>query len=86
LRKSLYPNTVCLNSNLKEAVGMSLKHVANTTTDHASIIAGINEMQREDFLALAAALRQFNAYEPLVSMAVVNARHAVEHHSRLAAD
>lgn len=65
---------------------MSLKHVANTTTDRASIIAGMNEMQREDFLALAAALRQFNTYEPLVSMAVVNARHAVEHHGRLTAD
>ena len=65
---------------------MSLEHVANTSTDHASIIAGMNEMQREDFLALAAALRQFNAYEPLVSMAIVNARHAGDYQVRLAAD
>lgn len=65
---------------------MSIKHVANTSTDHASIIAGMNEMQREDFLALAAALRQFNAYEPLVSMAIVNAQHGVECHGRLAAE
>lgn len=65
---------------------MSLEYVANTSTDHISIIAGMDEMQREDFLALAAALRQFNVYEPLVSMAIVNARHPVECHSRLAAD
>lgn len=65
---------------------MSLKHVANTTTDHASIIAGIDEMQREDFLALAAALRQFNAYEPLVSLAIVNARQTGEYRGRLAVD
>lgn len=65
---------------------MSLEHVANTTTDHASIIAGMNEMQREDFLALAAALRQFNAYEPLVSLAIVNAQHPGEYRGRLAAD
>ncbi|MBC3948274.1 MULTISPECIES: hypothetical protein [Pseudomonas] len=65
---------------------MSLEHVANTSTDHASIIAGMNEMQREDFLALAAALRQFNAYEPLVSMAIVNARHAGEYQGRPAAE
>jgi hypothetical protein len=65
---------------------MSLNHVANTTPDHAFIIAGMEEMQREDFLALAAALRQFNAYEPLVSMAIVNARHGGECHGRLAAD
>lgn len=65
---------------------MSLEHVVSTTTDHASIIAGMNEMQREDFLALAAALRQFNAYEPLVSMAIVNAQHAGEYQGRLAAE
>lgn len=65
---------------------MSLEHVASTNTDHASIIAGMNEMQREDFLALAAALRQFNAYEPLVSMAVVNAQYAGDYQVRLAAD
>lgn len=65
---------------------MSLVNVASTTTDHASIIAGMNEMQREDFLALAAALRQFNAYEPLVSMAIVNAQNAGDYQVRLAAD
>ncbi|KPB51432.1 hypothetical protein ALP22_101363 [Pseudomonas coronafaciens pv. porri] len=31
-------------------------------------------MQREDFLRLAAALRQFNAYEPEVSIAIAAAR------------
>ncbi|KPC27670.1 Uncharacterized protein ABJ99_0166 [Pseudomonas syringae pv. cilantro] len=31
-------------------------------------------MQREDFLRMAAALRQFNAYEPDVSMAIAAAR------------
>lgn len=65
---------------------MSLEHVVNTPSEHATIIAGINEMQREDFLALAAALRQFNAYEPLVSIAIVNARHAGEGYGRLLAD
>lgn len=65
---------------------MSLEHVANTTTDHTSIIAGMNEMQREDFLALAAALRQFNAYEPLVSMAIVSAQQGAQSHGRLAVD
>lgn len=65
---------------------MSLEHVANITTDHASIIAGINEMQREDFLALAAALRQFNAYEPQVSMAIVSARQGAQCYGHLAVD
>ncbi|KPW60665.1 hypothetical protein ALO68_101532 [Pseudomonas syringae pv. helianthi] len=31
-------------------------------------------MQREDFLRLAAGLRQFNAYEPEVSISIVAAR------------
>lgn len=65
---------------------MTLKHVATTTTDRVSLIAGMNEMEREDFLALAAALRQFNVYEPLVPMAIVNAQHGAECHGRLAAD
>jgi hypothetical protein len=65
---------------------MSLKHAASTHSDHTSRISGINEMQREDFLALAAALRQFNGYEPLVSMAIVNAQQSVEGYARQAGE
>jgi hypothetical protein len=46
----------------------------------------MNEMQREDFLALAAALRQFNAYEPQVCMAIANAQTGAERFSTLAAE
>ena len=65
---------------------MSLKHAANTHTDHTSRISGINEMQREDFLALAAALRQFNGYEPLVSLSIVNAQQGAEGYARQASE
>lgn len=36
----------------------------------------INEMQREDFLALAAALRQFNVYDAEITQARDQNRHA----------
>ena len=65
---------------------MSFERATHSTTDHAARIAGMNEMQREDFLALAAALRQFNAYEPQVCMAIANAQSGGERYSTLAAD
>jgi hypothetical protein len=65
---------------------MSFERVTNTQSDHAARIAGMNEMQREDFLALAAALRQFNAYEPQVCMAIANAQTGAERFSTLAAE
>lgn len=49
---------------------MSLNSVQNPVTAHHFAAPLINEMQREDFLALAAALRQFNAYESDVVMAI----------------
>lgn len=65
---------------------MSFERVTNPKPDHAARIAGMNEMQREDFLALAAALRQFNAYEPDVCMAITNAQSGGERYSTLAAE
>jgi len=65
---------------------MSFERVSNSKADHAARIAGMNEMQREDFLALAAALRQFNAYEPQVCMAIANAQSSGERYSTLAAE
>jgi|GEM_PF-3023279 len=47
----------------------------------------LNEMQREDFLALAAGLRQFNAQQATLSMtpmAVISARYAPEYPSLMA--
>lgn len=65
---------------------MSFEHVVNTNADQASRVSVINEMQREDFLALAAALRQFNAYEPQVCMAIANAQSSSERYASLAAE
>ncbi len=65
---------------------MSFEHAAHATPEHASRLAGMNEMQREDFLALASALRQFNAYEPQVCLAIANAQSGAERYSTLAAD
>lgn len=64
---------------------MSFERVTNSQSDHSARIAGMNEMQREDFLALAAALRQFNAYEPQVCMAIANAQSG-ERYSAVAAE
>lgn len=48
---------------------------AQSTVAHPQFAAPlINEMQREDFLALAAALRQFNAYESDVTRVIETAR------------
>ncbi|MBX8488306.1 hypothetical protein [Pseudomonas lijiangensis] len=41
---------------------MSLNALQGSITHHCAIL--VNEMQREDFLALATALRQFNFDEP----------------------
>ncbi|KFE51331.1 hypothetical protein [Pseudomonas syringae] len=65
---------------------MSFERVTNFQSDHTARIAGMNEMQREDFLALAAALRQFNAYEPQVCMAIANAQSGGERYSAVAAE
>lgn len=65
---------------------MSFEHATHSTPEQASRLAGMNEMQREDFLALAAALRQFNAYEPQVCMAIANAQSGGERYSALAAE
>lgn len=65
---------------------MSFEHATHSTSEQASRLAGMNEMQREDFLALAAALRQFNAYEPQVCMAIVNAQSGGERYSKLAVE
>ncbi len=42
---------------------MSLKSAHSPVAHQLRTSTSVNEMQREDFLALAAALRQFNAYE-----------------------
>ncbi|SQF97976.1 Uncharacterised protein [Paucimonas lemoignei] len=65
---------------------MSFEHATHSTPEQTSRLAGMNEMQREDFLALAAALRQFNAYEPQVCMAIANAQSGGERYSTLAAE
>lgn len=65
---------------------MSFERATHSTTDHSARITGMNEMQREDFLALAAALRQFNAYEPQVCIVIANAQSGGERYSTLAAD
>lgn len=65
---------------------MSFEHATHSPSEQASRLAGMNEMQREDFLALAAALRQFNAYEPQVCMAIVNAQSGGERYSTLAVE
>ena len=46
---------------------MSLNSVQNPVAGHPFAAPLINEMQRQDFLALAAALRQFNVYETEVT-------------------
>ncbi|MCO5366074.1 MULTISPECIES: hypothetical protein [Pseudomonas] len=53
---------------------MSLKSAHSPVAHQLRTGASVNEMQREDFLALAAALRQFNTYEAQVSMVVAAAQ------------
>ena len=53
---------------------MSLKSAHSPVAHQLRTSTSVNEMQREDFLALAAALRQFNAYEAQVSMVVAAAQ------------
>jgi hypothetical protein len=60
---------------LQKRLVMSLNSVQNPVTTRHFAAPLINEMQREDFLALAAALRQFNAYESDVVMAIESARY-----------
>lgn len=53
---------------------MSLKSAHSPVAHQLRTGTSVNEMQREDFLALAAALRQFNAYEAQLSMVVAAAQ------------
>ncbi|KAA8687166.1 hypothetical protein ALP10_00841 [Pseudomonas syringae pv. helianthi] len=50
------------------------KSVQSPVAQQHRTLSTVNEMQREDFLRLAAGLRQFNAYEPEVSISIVAAR------------
>ncbi|MCV4344296.1 hypothetical protein [Pseudomonas capsici] len=54
---------------------MSLNALQGSITHHPFGALLVNEMQREDFLALATALRQFNFDEPHGSMSVTETRH-----------
>jgi hypothetical protein len=63
---------------------MSAEQFNNNTTDRSAGRTGLNEMQREDFLALATALRQFNAYHSSVSLVIANAQYGGERHASLA--
>ena len=45
---------------------MFMESVQNSVANAVRPSAMFEEMQREDFLALAAALRRFNVYQPLV--------------------
>jgi hypothetical protein len=65
---------------------MSFEQINSTAFEHSSRASSLNEMQREDFLALAAALRAFNAYQPQVSMAIANAQYAGEYPAGLTAE
>ncbi|KPZ09059.1 hypothetical protein [Pseudomonas syringae group genomosp. 3] len=53
---------------------MSLKSAQSPVAQQHRTLSAAHEMQREDFLRLAAALRQFNAYQPDVSIAIAAAR------------
>ncbi|MCF5467490.1 hypothetical protein [Pseudomonas syringae] len=53
---------------------MSLKSAQSPVAQHPRTLSTVNEMQREDFLRMAAALRQFNADQPDVSMVIAAAR------------
>ncbi|RMQ43167.1 hypothetical protein ALQ04_02815 [Pseudomonas cichorii] len=57
---------------------MSLNAVQGSITHPAFGASLVNEMQREDFLALATALRQFNFDEPPGSMTLGEAHYADE--------
>ncbi|RRV05240.1 hypothetical protein EGJ27_18895 [Pseudomonas sp. v388] len=53
---------------------MSLNSVQSPVAQHQFATPLLDEMQREDFLALAAALRQFNAYESQITKVIETAR------------
>jgi hypothetical protein len=65
---------------------MSLEQFENVAADHSVAMSGIHEMQREDFLALASALRQFNACQSPVSMVIANAQYGGERYASLASE
>ncbi|KTB74946.1 MULTISPECIES: hypothetical protein [Pseudomonas] len=62
---------------------MSLKSVQTSVQSPVAqqhrTLSTVNEMQREDFLRLAAGLRQFNGYEQDVSIAIAAARASGEY-------
>ncbi|GFM87718.1 hypothetical protein PSCICO_31170 [Pseudomonas cichorii] len=57
---------------------MSLNALQGSITHPSFCAVLVNEMQREDFLALATALRQFNFDEPQGSMPVTDAPYGEE--------
>lgn len=65
---------------------MSLKSAHSPVVHQLRTGTSVNEMQREDFLALAAALRQFNAYEAQVSMVVAAAQAGGDHRESRASE
>lgn len=65
---------------------MSLKSAHSPVAHQLRTSTSVNEMQREDFLALAAALRQFNAYEAQVSMVVAAAQAGGDHRESRASE
>ncbi|MCJ2375099.1 hypothetical protein [Pseudomonas sp. RGM 3321] len=62
---------------------MSLKSVQTSVQSPVAqqhrTLSTVNEMQREDFLRLAAGLRQFKGYEQDVSIAIAAARASGEY-------
>ncbi len=87
LRSGFVENTVCLNSIEKKRALMQTNH-SNTRPEFAaqknessfSSVWG-NEMQREDFLALASGLRQFSASQADLAFAPSSAGYATGHAS-----
>ena len=65
---------------------MSLKSAHSPVAHQLRTSTSVNEMQREDFLALAAALRQFNAYEAQVSMVVAAVQAGGDHRESRASE
>jgi hypothetical protein len=82
LRSGFVENTVCLNSIEKKRALMQTNHsntrpefTAQKNESSFSSVWG-NEMQREDFLALASGLRQFSAGQADLAFAPSSAGYA----------
>jgi hypothetical protein len=63
---------------------MSLQQFDHSTVDRSCRTPGAPEMQREDFLALATALRRFNDCQSPVSIVVANAQYGGDRYATLA--